>query len=54
MKEKIVKSIDFFIISAYTNIAGRDTLYTCETELTFKRYVISSDTRPPFGGYFIM
>lgn len=29
-------------------------LYTCETELTFKRHVMASDTRPPNGGFFII
>lgn len=42
--------IDFFIISAYNIDAGRDVLYTCVIELTFKRYVISPTTRPPSGG----
>ena len=33
--------------------AGRNALYTRETELTFKRYVISSATgKPPSGGFF--
>lgn len=37
--------IDNIVNDVYNIIAGRDTLYTCETELAFKRYVISSDTR---------
>ena len=31
---------------SYNIDAGRDTLYTHEIELTFKRYVISSIMRP--------
>lgn len=36
------KAIDFFVIIEYTISAGRDALYTYDTELAFKRYVISS------------
>ena len=39
-------------MAAYNGIADRDMLYTCETELTFKRHVMSSDAGPPFGGFF--
>ena len=39
----------------YSIGAGRNALYTRVTELTFKRYVISSVTRkPPSGGFFCM
>nr|DAY90842.1 MAG TPA: hypothetical protein [Caudoviricetes sp.] len=41
------------IVCWYHLIAGRDTLYTHETELTFKRHVMSSDMGPPIGGFFI-
>lgn len=36
------KSIVFQKIISYNIDTGRDALYTCDTELTFKRYVISS------------
>ena len=42
----------FFNFLAYNKIADRDVLYTCVIELTFKRYVISPNTRPPSGGFF--
>jgi len=36
----------------YNIIAGRNTLYTYETELTFKRHVMSSAIgEPPHGGF---
>ena len=37
---------------AYNIVAGRDTLYTHDIELAFKRYVISSIMRPPFWWLF--
>lgn len=37
--------LDIFINLAYNNIAGRNALYTCVTELTLKRYVM-----PPVTG----
>ncbi len=45
--QKINKKIFCIVVDkqpsfAYNNNAGRDTLYTRVTELTFKRYVISS------------
>lgn len=40
-------------MAAYNGIADRDMLYTCETELTFKRYVLSPDTRAAFLGGFL-
>jgi len=49
----ICKLIDNLFKIGYNNIAGRNTLYTCETELTFKRHVMSSVTRPPYGGFLI-
>ena len=46
--EKILNlGIVFFTILAYNKGAGRDTLYTHDIELTFKRYVISSIMGPP-------
>ena len=39
---------------AYNIIAGRDTLYTHDIELAFKRYAISSIMRPPFWGYYLV
>ena len=38
-------SIVFFPDAVYNKHAGRDTLYTHDIELTFKRYVISSIMR---------
>jgi len=37
---------------AYNIVAGRNTLYTHDIELTFKRYVISSIMRPPVRWLF--
>lgn len=37
---------------AYNINAGSDTLYTCVTELTFKRYAIPSHTGTAFGRFF--
>lgn len=51
---QFVKYIDFYTKIAYYNFAGRDTLYTCESELTFKRYVISSDTGLPLWQFFFV
>ena len=34
--------VDILMYLAYTNSADRDMLYTCITELTFKRHVMSS------------
>lgn len=39
---------------SYNIVAGIITLYTREIELTFKRYVISSTTRSPSGGFFVI
>ncbi len=39
---------------SYNIVAGIITLYTREIELTFKRYVISSTTRPLSGGFFVI
>lgn len=52
--KKIEKSIDDFKKISYNIVAGIITLYTREIELTFKRYVISSTTRPPSGGFFVI
>ena len=45
------KYIAFLQYKSYNNSAGRNTLYTRVTELTFKRYVISSATRSPQGDF---
>lgn len=45
--------IDETPMAAYNVTADRDMLYTCETELTFKRYVLSPDTRAAFLGGFL-
>lgn len=42
----------FFFV--YNKIAGRNTLYTRVIELTFKRYLISSTTRPPTRVVFLL
>ncbi len=52
--KKLVRNIDKLNKLLYNNIAGRDTLYTCVTELTFKRHVMSSVTGPPSGGFFLL
>lgn len=44
----------FFTVLAYNDLAGRDTLYTHDIELTFKRYVISSIMRPPSKVAFLL
>ena len=38
---------------SYNSNAGKDTLYTHEIELTFKRYVISSIMRPSIWWLFL-
>ena len=52
---------EFFILPIWNNIckfvayninAGSDTLYTCVTELTFKRHVLPSHTGAAFGRLF--
>ena len=48
------KNIDKSRKKGYNNNAGRNTLYTRVTELTFKRYVISSAARTPSGVFFII
>lgn len=45
--------IDIFPKIEYNVNAGRNTLYTRVTELTFKRYIISSGTRLPLWRFFI-
>ena len=40
------KNIDIEIKECYIINADRNMLYTCVTELTFKRHVLSSATRP--------
>lgn len=50
--ESIIVKIVFFRDVDYNIGAGRDTLYTHDIELTFKRYVISSIMRSPFGDFF--
>ena len=39
--------IDNFIEFEYNKIADRNMLYIHETELAFKRHVMSSDMEPP-------
>ena len=45
--------IDFCDNPVYNICAGRDALYTCVTELTFKRHVMSSVIGPPVAVFFI-
>lgn len=47
LKKVYINFIAFFPIVVYNVVAGRDTLYTHDIELAFKRYVISSIMRPP-------
>ncbi len=51
---KAFRNIDNLHITVYNNIAGRNTLYTRVTELTFKRHVMSSAARTPSGVFFIV
>ena len=44
--------IELYEFNAYNNSAGRNTLYTRVSELTFKRHVMSSDTRPLLKWFF--
>lgn len=44
--------IEFLVLIVYNMDAGRDTLYTHDIELAFKRYVISSIMGSPFGDFF--
>lgn len=48
------KSLVFFSVFAYNIFAGRDALYTRAIELTFKRYVISPNTRSHLRVAFII
>ena len=41
------------MVIVYNMSAGRDTLYTHDIELTFKRYVRSSIMGSPLGDFFI-
>lgn len=47
-----MKSLQLYFGFKCHIIAGRDTLYTHDIELAFKRYVISSSMRPPFWWLF--
>ena len=49
--ESIIVKILIFLDVVYNIGADRDTLYTHDIELTFKRYVISSIMRSPFGDF---
>ena len=45
--------IVFLMVIVYNMSAGRDTLYTHDIELTFKRYVRSSIMGSPLGDFFV-
>lgn len=44
--------IDISVKTAYNIYAGSNALYTRGNELTFKRYLISSSARSPYGDFF--
>jgi len=50
------KLFAFYKFGGYNNIADRNMLYTCVTELTFKRLVKSPATRKNRhnGGFFVI
>ena len=50
--ESIIVKILIFLDVVYNIGADRDTLYTHDIELAFKRYVISSIMGSPFGDFF--
>ena len=51
---KALRSVDKLQRIVYNINAGRNTLYTRVTELTFKRHVVSSAARTPSGVFFIV
>ena len=50
--EFLVKIVDFHADIVYNIIAGKDALYTHDTEFTFKRHVMSSVMRTAVRRFF--